>query len=161
MLNTPHGKTLLAVTAHLTRRRVRCAWCFYHINDSRGNSLKAVRAANAVAQNLAHPLEECLTTTDIKPRARSKCRRRPRSAPRCRRHARGGGRVPVLLPVRALNRLWFGPTKHFRVDRYMAIRLSIDSDTLPKWVYGSESLLFLYPRTQIPDIIFVRKPCPD
>jgi hypothetical protein len=54
--------------------------------------------------------------------ARSKGRRRHRGAPPCRRHARDGGRFPVLLPVSARNRLWFDPTKHFRVGRYMANR---------------------------------------
>jgi hypothetical protein len=49
-----------------------------------------MRAAHAVAPNLAHPPEERLPTTDVKPLARSKCRRRTRGAPPCRRHARGG-----------------------------------------------------------------------
>jgi len=84
-------------------------------------------AADAVAPNLAYPPEERLPTIDIKPLARSKCRRRPRDAPPCRRHARGGDRFPVQLPVRALNNLWFGPTKHFRVGRYMANGLSLNS----------------------------------
>jgi len=63
-----------------------------------------MRAADAVAPNLAYPTEERLPTNDIKPLARSKCRRRRRGAPPCRRHARGGGRFPVLLLVCALNR---------------------------------------------------------
>ena len=79
-----------------------------------------MRAADAVAPNLAYPPEWRLATTDIKPLARSKCRRRRHGAPPCRRRARGGGRFHVLLPLRARNRLWFGPTKHFRVGRSMA-----------------------------------------
>jgi len=63
------------------------------------------------------------------------CRRRRRGAPPCRRHARGGGRFPVLLPLRDRNRLWFGPTKLFRVGRYMTNRRSINLRTLPQWVY--------------------------
>ena len=51
------------------------------------------------------------------------------------RHAGGRGRFPVLLPLRARNSFWFGPTKHFRVGRSMANRRSINSKTLPKWVY--------------------------
>jgi len=94
-----------------------------------------MRAAHAVAPNLAYPPQWRLPTTHIKPLARSKRRRRRRGAPPSRRHARGGGRFPVLLPLRARNRLWFGPPKHFRVGRYMANRRSIDSKTLPKWVY--------------------------
>jgi len=72
-----------------------------------------MRAAQAVAPNLAHPPQWRLPITDIKPLARSQFRRGRRGAPPCRRHARGGGRFPVLLPARARNRLWFGPTKHF------------------------------------------------
>jgi len=72
-----------------------------------------MRAAHAVAPNLAYPPQWRLPITDIKPLARSKFRRRHRGAPPCRHHARGGGRFPVLLPVRARNSLWFGPTKHF------------------------------------------------
>ena len=75
-----------------------------HINDSRLKTYNAMRAADAVAPNLAYPPEERLPTTDIKPLARSKCRRRRRGAPPCRRHAHGGGRFPVLLPMRARNR---------------------------------------------------------
>ena len=86
-----------------------------------------MRAADAVAPILAYPPEKRLPTYDIKPLTRLKCRRRPRGAPPCRRHARGGGRFLVPLPVRALNRLWFGPSKHFRVGRYMANRLSMNS----------------------------------
>jgi len=67
-----------------------------------------MRAAHAVAPKLAYPPQWRLPTTDIKPPARSKCRRRRGGAPPCRRHARGRGRLPVLLPVRARNRLWFG-----------------------------------------------------
>ena len=92
-------------------------------------------AADAGARNLAYPPEWRLPTTDIKPLACSKCRRRRRGALPCRRHARRGGRFPVLLPLRARNRLWFGPTKHFRVGRYMANRRSINLKTLQKWVY--------------------------
>jgi len=55
----------------------------------------------------------------------SKRRRRRRGSPPCCHHARGGGRFPVLLPMRARNRLWVGPTKRFRVGRYMANRRSI------------------------------------
>ena len=106
-----------------------------HKNDSRVDSSNAMRAAHAVAPNLAYPPQWRLPTTDIKPLARSKCRRRRRDAPPCRRHARGGGRFPVLLPLRARNRLWFGPTKHFRVGRYMANRRSINSKRLPQCVY--------------------------
>jgi hypothetical protein len=98
-----------------------------------------MRAADAVAPNLAYPSEKLLPTTDIKPLARSKCCRRPRGAPPCRRHARCGGRFLVQLPVRALNRLWFCPTKQFRVGQYVANRLSMKSKTLPKRVYGVES----------------------
>ena len=93
-----------------------------------------MRAAHAVAPNLAYPPQWRVPTTD-KPLARSKCGRRRRGAPPCRRHARDGGRFPVLLPLRARNRLWFGPPKHFRVGRSMANRPSINSKTLPKWVY--------------------------
>jgi hypothetical protein len=135
----PTGRRFPAVAANLTRRRVRRAMCFYHMSDSRVNSSNAMRAADAVAPNLAYPPEERLPTTDIKPLARSKCRRRPRGAPSCRRHARGGGRFPVQLSVRARKRLWSGPTKHLRVGRCMANRRSINSKTLPKWVYGFES----------------------
>ena len=84
-----------------------------HINDSRVNSSKAMRAAHAVAPNLSYPPQWRLPTTDIKSVARSKCRRRPYGTPPCRRHPRGGGRFLVLLPLRARKRLWFGPTKHF------------------------------------------------
>jgi hypothetical protein len=86
---------------------------FSHIHDSRVDSSNTMRAAHAVAPSLAYPPQWRLPTTDIKPLARSKFRRRRRGAPPCRRHARDGGRFPVLLPVRARNRLWFGPTKHF------------------------------------------------
>jgi hypothetical protein len=86
-----------------------------------------MRAADAVAPNLAYPPEERLPTADFQPLARSQCRRRPCGAPPCRRHARGGGRIPVLLPMRARNRLWFGPIKHFRVGRHVANRRSINS----------------------------------
>ena len=72
-----------------------------------------MRAAHAVAPNRAYPPQWRLPITDIKRLTHSKFRRRRRGAPRCRRHARGGGRFPDLLPVRARNRLWFGPTKHF------------------------------------------------
>ena len=108
---------------------------FSHINDSRVNTSNAMRASHAVAPNLAYPPQWHLPTTDVKPLARSKCRRRRRGAPPCRRHARDGGRFPVLLPLRDRNRLRFGPTKHFRVCRYMANRGSINSKTLPQWVY--------------------------
>jgi len=94
-----------------------------------------MRTAHTVAPNLAYPPQWRPPTTDIWPLARSKCRRRRRGAPACRRHARGGGRFPVLLPLRARNRLWFGPTKHFHVGRYMANRRSINSETVPQWVY--------------------------
>ena len=94
-----------------------------------------MRTADAVAPNLAYPPQWRLPTTDIKHLACSKCRRRRRGAPPCRRHARGGGRFPVLLPLRARNWLWFGPTKHFSVGRSMANRRSINSKPLPKWVY--------------------------
>jgi hypothetical protein len=94
-----------------------------------------MRAAHADTPNLAYPPEWRLPTTDVKPLARSKCRRRRRGAPTCRRRARGGGHFPVLLPLRACNRLWFGPSKHSRVGRSMANRRSINSKTLPKWVY--------------------------
>ena len=60
-----------------------------------------MRAAAAVAPNLAYPPEWRLPATDIKRLARSKCRRRRSGAPPCRRHARGRGRFPVLLPVHA------------------------------------------------------------
>ena len=110
---------------------------FSHINDSRVDSSNAIRAAHAVAPNLAYPPQWRLPTTDMKPLARSKCGRRRRGAPPCRRHARDGGRFPVRLPLRARNRLCFGPPKHFRVGRYMANRGSINSKTLPQWVYLS------------------------
>jgi len=108
-----------------------------YMNDSRVDSSNAMRAAHAVAPNLAYPPQWRLPTTDVKPLASSKCRRRHHDAPPCRRHARGGGRLPVLLPQRARNRLWSGPTatKHFRVGRYMANRRSINSKPLPQWVY--------------------------
>ena len=61
---------------------------------------------------------------------------RAQARKRGKRHARGGGRFPVLLPMRARNRLWFGPTKHFRVGRYMANRRSINSKSLSQWVYS-------------------------
>jgi len=62
-----------------------------HINnDSRVNSPNALRAAYAVAPHLAYPPQERLLATDIKPLARSTCRRRRRGAPPCHRHARGG-----------------------------------------------------------------------
>jgi hypothetical protein len=113
---------------------------FSHVNDSALNSSKAMRAAHAVAPNLAYPPEERLPTTDIKPLARSRCRRRRRVAPPCRRHARGGGRFPVLLPVRARNRSWSSPTKHFRVGGCMANRRSINSNISPKWLYSAAPL---------------------
>jgi len=78
----------------------------------------------------------------LSPLTRSKCRRRRRGAPPCRRHARGGGRFPVLLPLRARNRLWFGPTKQFRVGRYVANRRSVNSKTLPQWVYSRSRCAF-------------------
>jgi hypothetical protein len=96
-----------------------------------------MRAAHAVAPSLANPPQRRLPTTDVRPLARSKCRRRRRGAPPCRRHARGGGRFSVLLPLRARNRLWFGLTKRFRVGRYVANRRSINSKTLPQCVYMS------------------------
>jgi len=99
------------------------------IGNSIPNSSNAMRAADAVAPNLAYPPEERLPTTDIEPLASSECRRRRRGAPPCRHHARGGGRFPDLLPLRARNRLWFGPTMHFRVGGYMANRRSINSQT--------------------------------
>ena len=108
---------------------------FSHINDSRVDSSNAMRAAHAVAPNLAYPPQWRLPTTDVKPLARSKCRRRRRGASPCRRHARSEGRFPVQLPLRDRNRLWFGPNKRFRVGRYMANRGSINSKTLPQWVY--------------------------
>jgi len=89
-------------------------------------------AADVIAPNLAYPADERLP-------ARPKCRRRRSSAPPCRRNARGGGPFPVLLPVRARNRLWFGPTKYFRVGRHMASRRSINSKTLPQWLYSSKA----------------------
>jgi len=113
---------------------------FSHVNDSTLNSSNAIRAAHAVAPNLAHPPEERLATTDIKPLARSKCRRRRRGAPPCRRHARGGGHFPVLLPVRTRNSLWSGSTKHFRVSGCMANRRSIISRNSPKWLYSTAKL---------------------
>ena len=111
---------------------------FSHINDSRVNSSNAMRAAHAVAPKLAYPPQWRLPTTDVKPLTRSKCRRRRRGAPPCRGNARGGGRFSVLLPRRDRNRLWFGPTKHFRVGRYMANRRSVNSKTIPQWVYQRE-----------------------
>jgi hypothetical protein len=72
-----------------------------------------MRAAHAVAPNLAYPPQWRLPTTDVKPPARSKCRRRRGGAPPCRRHARGGGRFPVLLPVRARNRFLVWPDQAF------------------------------------------------
>ena len=93
-----------------------------------------MRAADAVGPNLAYPLQWRLPTTDIKPLARSECRRRRRGAPPCRRHARGGGRFPVLLPLRARNRLWFGPTKHFRVDLWRTDGL-LTQKLYRTWVY--------------------------
>jgi hypothetical protein len=108
---------------------------FSHINDSRVNWSNAMRAAHAVAPNLAYPPQWRLPTTDVKPLARSKCRLRRRGAPPCRSHARGGGRFPVLLPPRDRNRLWFGPTKRFRVGRCMANRRPIYSKTVSQWVY--------------------------
>jgi len=88
---------------------------FSHINDSRVNTSNTIRAAHAVAPNLAYPPQWRLPTTDIRPLARSKCRRRRRGPPPCRCHARGGGRFPVLLPLRARNRLWFGQTKQLGI----------------------------------------------
>ena len=67
-----------------------------------------MRAAHAVAPKLAYPPQWHLPTTDIRPLARSKRRRRRSGTPPCRCHARGGGRFPVPLPLRARNRLWFG-----------------------------------------------------
>ena len=108
---------------------------FSHINYSRVDSSNAMRVAHAVAPNLAYPPQWRLPTTDVKPLARSKCRLRRRGAPPCRSHARGGGRFPVLLPPRDRNRLWFGPTKRFRVGRCMANRRPIYSKTVSQWVY--------------------------
>jgi len=51
-----------------------------------------------------------------------------------------GAYFPDLLPLRAHNRVWFGPTKHFLVGRYMANRRSINSKYLPQWVYSDDSL---------------------
>ena len=104
---------------------------------TQGNNLSnAMRATDAVAPNLAYPPELRLPTIVLKPMARSKRRRRRRGAPSRRRHAHGRGRFPVLLPVRARNRLyWFGPTKHFRVGRDIANRRSINSRSIPKCVY--------------------------
>jgi hypothetical protein len=70
---------------------------FSHINDSRLNSANTMRAAHAVAPNLAYPSQWRLPTTDIRALARSKCRRRRRGAPPCRRHARWRG--PFSCPV--------------------------------------------------------------
>jgi len=112
---------------------------FFHIYDPGVNLSNAMRAADAVTPNLAYPPEERLPATEIKPLARSKCRRRCSSAPPCRRHARGGGCFPVLLPVRARNRLWFGPTWRFRVGRYMANRRSINLTAIPQSVYSLAS----------------------
>jgi len=98
-----------------------------------------MRAADAVAPNLAYPPQERSPATDIKPLARSKCGRRRSGAPPCRRHARSRGRFPVLLPVRASNRLWFGPTKDFRVGQYLAIRRSNNSENVTQWVYFAKS----------------------
>jgi len=96
----PHGKTLSAGGGRFGATTCAARMVFSYINDSRINSSNSTRAADAVAPNVADPPEERRPTTDIKPLARSKCRRRRRGAPPCRRHARG---VP-------LNRLWFGPT---------------------------------------------------
>ena len=118
---------------------------FYHINGSKVNSSNAKRAADAVVPNLAYPPEERLPTTDIEPLARSECRCRRRGAPPCRRRARGGGQLPVLLPVRARNSFWLGPTKYFRVGRYVANSRSINSHTrtrtLPKRVSNLSNLV--------------------
>jgi len=62
---------------------------FSHINHSRVNSSNTMRAAHAIAPNLAYPPQWRLPTTDIRPVARSKCRRRRRGTPPCRCHARG------------------------------------------------------------------------
>jgi len=162
---------------HLTERRssggygrsgaTACAAriVFSHINDSRVNPSSALRATDAVAPNLDYPSQSRLPTTDIKPLARSKSRRRRSGAPPYRRHARGGDCFPVLLPLRARNRLWFGPTKHFRVGRYMANRRSINSGTLPQWVYHmawaacSQLLHFAFALTANTDSVDSAGPC--
>ena len=83
---SPGGYCRFGATASAARIMVS------HINDSRVDSSNAMRAAHAVAPNLAYPPQWRLPTTDAMPLARSKCRRRRRGAPPCRRHARGGGR---------------------------------------------------------------------
>jgi hypothetical protein len=66
---------------------------FSHINYSRVDSSNAMRVAHAVAPNLAYPPQWRLPTADVKPLARSKCRRRRRGAPPCSR------RGPFSCPV--------------------------------------------------------------
>jgi hypothetical protein len=76
-----------------------------------------MRAADAVAPNLAYPSEGRLPATDIEPLARSRCRHRRSGAPPCRRHARGGGRLFCRQCVRATG---YGLARQFPVGRYMA-----------------------------------------
>ena len=116
-----------------------------------------MRAADAGAPNLAYPPKSRLPTTDVKPLVCSKCRRRRRGPPECRRHARGGGRFPVLLPLRARNRLWFGPTKQFRMGRSMANRRFINSKVFRNECIAARTSIFkpkFHARPTTPEVSF-------
>ena len=73
---------------------------FSHINDSRVNSSNAMRAAHAVAPNLAPPSKERLPVRVIEPLAQSKYRRRRRGTPP-RRHqiADDSGVFCIFVPA--------------------------------------------------------------
>jgi hypothetical protein len=80
-LNIPHGKTVSGGGVKFDATPCAARVVFFHTNDSKVISSNAMRAADAVAPNLAYPPEKLLPTTDFEPLARSKCCRRPRGAP--------------------------------------------------------------------------------
>ena len=92
-----------------------------------GNKSNAMRAAHAVAPNLAPPSEERLPVREIKPLAHSKYRRRRRGAPP-RRH-----QIADAVAFSSFSHFVPSPSKDFWEGRYVANRRSINSQYLPKW----------------------------
>jgi len=89
-----------------------------------------MRAADAVAPNLPYPPEERLPVRDVKPLARSKCRRRRRGTPP-RRDADCASQWRFLR-LHATHVLILAGVEIF-YD--MANRRYINSKTLPQWVH--------------------------
>jgi len=81
-----------------------------------------MRAADAVAPNLPYLPEERLPVRDVKPLARSKCRRRRRGTPPCRDADCGSQwrflRLRACAPLRVL-----GGVRMWRIDHLLTQKL--------------------------------------